>query len=169
MNEMRSSASRGLELSGGAGRARVRKKLIFLFTYSFFQLRRYSRQGAMEEARYIFRVFIMSTFLLRRDRHALQQLTAAITHGQEPRVDGCAEAAAVMNAWRTLEASNQSAKSRIGELERELEAAREQMREAAVSAATQEVRFDLASRASSEGLWEVEIIAGDPHNAGNRY
>jgi PAS domain S-box-containing protein len=123
----------------------------------------------MEEARYIFRVFIMSTFLLRRDRHALQQLTAAITHGQEPRVDGCAEAAAVMNAWRTLEASNQSAKSRIGELERELEAAREQMREAAVSAATQEVRFDLASRASSEGLWEVEIIAGDPHNAGNRY
>lgn len=111
----------------------------------------------------------MTTFLLRRDRHALQQLITAITRSEEPRVEGCAEAHAVLSAWQTLQASSQSARSRIGELERELETARAQLRESAASAAAQEVRFDLVNRASSEGLWDMEVVAGDPLNPRNRF
>ena len=106
---------------------------------------------------------------MRRDRRALHQLIAAITQGQAPRVEGCAEAPAVTEAWRTLDASNHTAQSRIDELERELEAAREMLRESAVSASASEVRFDLVNRASSEGLWDMEVVAGDPVNPKNRF
>lgn len=43
---------------------------------------------------------------LRRDRHALQQLLAAIQHAEAPEVKGCKEAPAVLDAWRFLESSN---------------------------------------------------------------
>ena len=106
---------------------------------------------------------------MRRDRRALHQLIAAITQGQAPRVEGCAEAPAVTEAWHTLDASNHAAQARIDELERELEAAREMLRESAVSASASEVRFDLVNRASSEGLWDMEVVAGDPVNPKNRF
>lgn len=70
-------------------------------------------------------------------------------------------------AWQALEASRQSNQSRIRELERELEATHEQLRQATQASATQEVRFDLVNRASSEGLWDMEVIAGDPVNPRN--
>lgn len=112
----------------------------------------------------------MFTFLSpRRDRQALQQLISAITSGQQPHVVGCAEAKAVTAAWQTLETSNQDAQSRISELERELESARELLRESAAAACAYEVRFDLVNRASSEGLWDMEVIAGDPVNPKNRF
>lgn len=108
-------------------------------------------------------------FLVRRDRRALQQLIVAITRGQEPQVEGCAEASAVTDAWRALQASSQNANARISELEHELEAARELLHESAVSASAHEVRFDLVNRASSEGLWDMEVVAGDPVNPKNRF
>ncbi|TDV65741.1 methyl-accepting chemotaxis sensory transducer with Pas/Pac sensor [Pseudomonas sp. LP_7_YM] len=114
--------------------------------------------------------FIVLTFLSpRRDRQALQQLIAAITHGHQPDVAGCAEAKAITAAWQSLETSNQDAQSRFSELERELESARELLRESATSASAYEVRFDLVNRASSEGLWDMEVVAGDPVNPKNRF
>lgn len=112
----------------------------------------------------------MTTFFgMRRDRRAIQQLVTAITRGVPPQVDGCAEAAAVLDAWRAFDSLDRGTKSRIQELEQELEAARELLREAASSTSAHEIRFDLVNRASSEGLWDMEVVAGDPVNPKNRF
>lgn len=112
----------------------------------------------------------MSIFpFLRRDRHALQQLLAAIRRAEAPDVRGCKEAPAVLDAWRFLESSNREAQSRISQLEDELESARELLRESAASALAHDIRFDLVNRASSEGLWDMEVVAGDPVNPKNRF
>ena len=106
---------------------------------------------------------------LRRDRHALQQLLAAIKSGQAPDVKGCQEAAAVLDAWAVLESSNSESRSRTNQLENDLEDARELLRESAASASAHDIRFDLVNRASSEGLWDMEVVAGDPVNPKNRF
>ncbi|MDQ0649784.1 PAS domain S-box-containing protein [Pseudomonas cedrina] len=106
---------------------------------------------------------------LRRDRHALQQLLAAIRRAEAPEVRGCKEAPAVLDAWRFLESSNREAQSRISQLEDELESARELLRESAACALAHDIRFDLVNRASSEGLWDMEVVAGDPVNPKNRF
>ncbi|MBC3304626.1 PAS domain-containing methyl-accepting chemotaxis protein [Pseudomonas sp. SWRI18] len=106
---------------------------------------------------------------LRRDRHALQQLLAAIQRAEAPEVKGCKEAPAVLDAWRFLESSNREAQSRISQLEDELESARELLRESAACALAHDIRFDLVNRASSEGLWDMEVVAGDPVNPKNRF
>lgn len=112
----------------------------------------------------------MTTFFgMRRDRRAIQQLVTAITRGVPPQVDGCAEASAVLDAWRAFDLLERGSRSRIQELEQELEAARELLREAASSASAHEIRFDLVNRASSEGLWDMEVVAGDPVNPKNRF
>nr|WP_314569081.1 PAS domain-containing protein [uncultured Pseudomonas sp.] len=112
----------------------------------------------------------MSTFsFLRRDRYALQQLIAAIRSGDAPHVDGCREASAVLDAWDVVKTSNRKSQSRISQLEDELESARELLRESAASALAHEIRFDLVNQASSEGLWDMELVAGDPVNPKNRF
>lgn len=112
----------------------------------------------------------MPTFsLLRRDRYALQQLVAAIKSGEAPQVDRCKEAPAVLDAWNLLDTSNRESQSRVAQLENELESARELIRESAASALAYEIRFDLVNRASSEGLWDMEVVAGDPVNPKNRF
>jgi PAS domain-containing protein len=112
----------------------------------------------------------MSIFpFLRRDRHALQQLLAAIRRAEAPEVKGCKEAPAVLDAWRFLESSTREAQSRISQLEDELESARELLRESAACALAHDIRFDLVNRASSEGLWDMEVVAGDPVNPKNRF
>ena len=68
-----------------------------------------------------------------------------------------------------LQTSSSNAKSRINALEQELESARELLHESAISASAHEVRFDLVNRASSEGLWDMEVVAGDPVNPKNRF
>nr|WP_109511600.1 PAS domain-containing protein [Pseudomonas ovata] len=105
----------------------------------------------------------------RRDRAALDQLISAIHTGREPEVAGCAEAPKVLEAWRAVQASRQGAQEHTHALETELESARLLLGEAAASAAVHEVRFDLVNRASSEGLWDMEVIAGDPVNPKNRF
>ncbi|WWF07738.1 PAS domain-containing protein [Pseudomonas trivialis] len=112
----------------------------------------------------------MSIFaFLHRDRRALHQLTAAIKSGQQPHIDRRRTAPAVLDALAVLESSSRESQLRITQLEDELEAARELLRESAASAQASEIRFDLVNRASSEGLWDMEVVAGDPINPKNRF
>lgn len=106
---------------------------------------------------------------LRRDRYALQQLVSAIRSGETPDVEGCTAAPVILDAWGAFESSKRESQSRISQLESELEAARELLRESAASVSTHAVRFDLVNRASSEGLWDMEVVAGDPINPKNRF
>nr|WP_122582460.1 PAS domain-containing protein [Pseudomonas viridiflava] len=105
----------------------------------------------------------------RRDRAALKQLVSAIVSGSKPNVAGCAEAVSVTEAWNHIETTNLQAQDRIRSLEIELEQARLMLGEAATSAAAYETRFDLVNLASSEGLWDMEVVAGDPVNPKNRF
>ncbi|WP_445261918.1 hypothetical protein [Pseudomonas sp. RA_105y_Pfl1_P41] len=111
----------------------------------------------------------MSIPFLRRNRYALQQLIAAIKSSEAPDVKGCKEAPAILEAWETIESTQLKSRLRISQLENELEAARELLRESAASALTHSVRFDLVNRASSEGLWDMEVVAGDPINPKNAF
>nr|WP_314570774.1 PAS domain-containing protein [uncultured Pseudomonas sp.] len=108
-------------------------------------------------------------FPLRRDRRALQQLLSALTQGTEPQLRGCAAAPAVNRALEAINQSRSHADTRIAALEAELETARELLRETEQAARAHEVRFDLVNRASSEGLWDMEVVAGDPVNPNNRF
>ncbi|WP_407309001.1 PAS domain-containing protein [Pseudomonas sp. nanlin1] len=111
----------------------------------------------------------MSIPFLRRDRYALHQLIAAIKSGQAPDLKGCKEAPVILDVWGTLESSRRASLSRMEQLESELETHRELLRESAANASTHSVRFDLVNRASSEGLWDMEVVAGDPVNPKNRF
>lgn len=112
---------------------------------------------------------MLAFFSMRRDRHALKQLMAAITQGVTPDLNGCAEASAVTETLLAIQTSKTETDLRIRELENELEIARAQLLESAASASASEVRFDLVNRASSEGLWDMEVVAGDPVNPKNRF
>lgn len=110
----------------------------------------------------------MFTFLApRRDRKALQQLIRAVTTRQPPSVEDCAEASAVMSAWDNLRIEGKLTAERIAGLEDEVLQGGAQLAEARASAKLHEVRFDLVNRASSEGLWDMEVVAGDPLNPRN--
>lgn len=112
---------------------------------------------------------MLHLFGFRRDRRALEQLLSSISQGARPDVEGCAAAAAVNDAWTTLDARSRNEQQRIDELQQELETARSLLAEAAASATAYETRFDLVNRASSEGLWDMEVVAGDPVNPKNRF
>lgn len=124
----------------------------------------------MDQARHLYRALFMPVlFPLRRDRRALQQLLSALTQGTEPQLRGCAAAPAVNHALEAVNQSRSHAETRIAALEAELETARELLRETEQAARAHEVRFDLVNRASSEGLWDMEVVAGDPVNPNNRF
>lgn len=124
----------------------------------------------MDQARHLYRALFMPVlFPLRRDRRALQQLLSALTQGTEPQLRGCAAAPAVNRALEAVNQSRSHAETRIAALEAELETARELLRETEQAARAHEVRFDLVNRASSEGLWDMEVVAGDPVNPNNRF
>ena len=124
----------------------------------------------MDQARHLYRALFMPVlFPLRRDRRALQQLLSALIQGTEPQLRGCAAAPAVNRALEAVNQSRSHAETRIAALEAELETARELLRETEQAARAHEVRFDLVNRASSEGLWDMEVVAGDPVNPNNRF
>jgi len=124
----------------------------------------------MDQARHLYRALFMPVlFPLRRDRRALQQLLSALTQGTEPQLRGCAAAPAVNRALEAVNQSRSHAETRIAALEAALETARELLRETEQAARAHEVRFDLVNRASSEGLWDMEVVAGDPVNPNNRF
>ncbi|NVL26759.1 methyl-accepting chemotaxis protein [Pseudomonas syringae pv. actinidiae] len=108
-------------------------------------------------------------FRPRRDRKALHQLIASLNGSGEPVVRGCAEENTVLECWRSLSSQRHLNEQRIAELEQELETARHLLGEASASATAYETRFDLVNRASSEGLWDMEVVAGDPVNPNNRF
>lgn len=101
-------------------------------------------------------------FRPRRDRQALEQLLSAISGSGAPAVKGCVEEVAVSQAWTLLSEQARGSADRIRELEHELQSTRHVMAEAAASAAAYATRFDLVNRASSEGLWDMQIVAGQP-------
>ena len=124
----------------------------------------------MDQARHLYRALFMPVlFPLRRDRRALQQLLSALTQGTEPQLRGCAAAPAINRALEAVNQSRSHAETRIAALEAALETARELLRETEQAARAHEVRFDLVNRASSEGLWDMEVVAGDPVNPNNRF
>ncbi|KPC08866.1 Methyl-accepting chemotaxis protein [Pseudomonas amygdali pv. lachrymans] len=112
---------------------------------------------------------MLHLFRPRRDRKALHQLIASLNGSGEPVVRGCAEENTVLECWRSLSSQRRMNEQRIAELEQELETARHLLGEASASATAYETRFDLVNRASSEGLWDMEVVAGDPVNPNNRF
>lgn len=112
---------------------------------------------------------MLRIFRPRNDRRALQQLLKSLASGEELHLEACAEELAVNEAWRVIQSRDQRQLAQISELESQLETAQHQLSEAASSAATAEIRFDLVNRASSEGLWDMEVTAGDPINPKNRF
>ena len=75
----------------------------------------------------------------------------------------------VLGAWQALSERADASATREAHLRTELSATRELLEQATASAAASETRFDLVNRASSEGLWDMEVIAGDPVNPKNRF
>ena len=108
-----------------------------------------------------------------RNRHELQvlkQLAAALPSSSRAEAGrGSASWADVQSEWTSRELKAAERDNRIAELERELESARQLLAEADASARASETRFDLVNRASSEGLWDMEVVAGDPVNPRNRF
>ncbi len=96
---------------------------------------------------------------------ALKQLTQSLSLADQ----GPANWMAVQQAWTSRESQAAQDQARIAELERELESARQLLAEADATARASETRFDLVNRASSEGLWDMEVVAGDPVNPRNRF
>lgn len=108
---------------------------------------------------------MLHLFRPRGELQALKQLTASLPISAQ----GTANWAEVQREWTSREQKAVRDDARIAELERELEAARLMLAEADASARASETRFDLVNRASSEGLWDMEVIAGDPVNPRNRF
>ncbi|MBA1195429.1 PAS domain-containing protein, partial [Pseudomonas entomophila] len=108
-------------------------------------------------------------FRSRDERQALQQVLQGLP-GPEGRVrQGKAGWRTVLGAWQALSERADASAAREAHLRTELSATRELLEQATASAAASETRFDLVNRASSEGLWDMEVIAGDPVNPKNRF
>ncbi|MBF8660762.1 PAS domain-containing protein [Pseudomonas putida] len=112
---------------------------------------------------------MLHLFRNRGERQALTQLAACLP---QTHTDGGRTAASwtdVQREWTSRELHATEREGRIAELERELENARLMLAEADANARASETRFDLVNRASSEGLWDMEVVAGDPVNPRNRF
>jgi len=110
---------------------------------------------------------MLHLFRNRGERQALTQLAASLP---QTHTDGGRTAPRwtdVQREWTSRELHATAREGRIAELERELENARLMLAEADANARASETRFDLVNRASSEGLWDMEVVAGDPVNPRN--
>lgn len=113
---------------------------------------------------------MLHLFRQRSELQALKQLSASIQNAaQGSAVRGLADWEDIQREWISREQKAMQSDARIAELERELESARQLLAEAGASARASETRFDLVNRASSEGLWDMEVVAGDPVNPRNRF
>ncbi len=108
-------------------------------------------------------------FRSRDERQALQHMLHNLPASEGARGQGKAGWRAVLGAWQTLTAQADASAAREAHLRAELSATRELLEQATASAAVSETRFDLVNRASSEGLWDMEVVAGDPVNPKNRF
>lgn len=106
----------------------------------------------------------------RSELQALKQLAASLPiSAQRTAGSGLANWSDVQREWTSREQKAAQNDTRIAELEHELESARLMLAEAQASARASETRFDLVNRASSEGLWDMEVVAGDPVNPRNQF
>ncbi|MBA1191058.1 PAS domain-containing protein, partial [Pseudomonas entomophila] len=108
-------------------------------------------------------------FRSRDERQALQHMLHNLPASEGVRGQGKAGWRAVLGAWQTLTAQADASAAREAHLRAELSATRELLEQATASATVSETRFDLVNRASSEGLWDMEVVAGDPVNPKNRF
>lgn len=113
---------------------------------------------------------MLHLFRKRSELQALNQLFASLPNSSQGAAGrGAAKWADVLREWISREQKAVDSDARVAELERELESARLLLAEADASARASETRFDLVNRASSEGLWDMEVVAGDPVNPRNRF
>lgn len=84
-------------------------------------------------------------------------------------VTGPAPVRKVAEGLKVLLARQGTLDAQLHEMQREIEqlTARLAEREAAVERLA--TRFDLVNRATSEGLWDMEVVAGDPVNPRNAF
>jgi len=108
-------------------------------------------------------------FRSRDERQALQQVLQSLPGSEGVAQPGKAGWHRVLGAWQALSERAQASATREAHLQAELSATRELLEQATASAAASETRFDLVNRASSEGLWDMEVVAGDPVNPKNRF
>uniref|UniRef100_UPI0021DA6227 PAS domain-containing protein n=2 Tax=Pseudomonas TaxID=286 RepID=UPI0021DA6227 len=108
-------------------------------------------------------------FRSRDERQALQQVLQSLPGSEDGMQPGKAGWRRVLAAWQALSERAQASATREAHLQAELSATRELLEQATASATASETRFDLVNRASSEGLWDMEVVAGDPVNPKNRF
>ena len=108
-------------------------------------------------------------FRSRDERQALQQVLQGLPGSEGAVQPGKAGWRRVLGAWQALSERAQASATREAHLQAELSATRELLEQATASATASETRFDLVNRASSEGLWDMEVVAGDPVNPKNRF
>ncbi len=108
-------------------------------------------------------------FRSRDERHALQQVLQSLPGSEGGMQPGKAGWRRVLAAWQALSERAQASATREAHVQAELSATRELLEQATASATASETRFDLVNRASSEGLWDMEVVAGDPVNPKNRF
>ena len=108
-------------------------------------------------------------FRSRDERQALQQVLQSLPGSEGGMQPGKAGWHRVLAAWQALSERAQASATREAHVQAELSATRELLEQATASATASETRFDLVNRASSEGLWDMEVVAGDPVNPKNRF
>jgi len=108
-------------------------------------------------------------FRSRDERQALQQVLQSLPGSEGGMQPGKVGWRRVLAAWQALSERAQASATREANLQAELSATRELLEQATASATASETRFDLVNRASSEGLWDMEVVAGDPVNPKNRF
>ncbi|MDZ5603794.1 PAS domain-containing protein [Pseudomonas sp. RP23018S] len=102
-----------------------------------------------------------------RDRKALHALISAVSTRQPPHVQHCTQGRAVAEVWQTLQGREQAQTEQREQLQQQLTSTEAELAQASAAAQRHQVRFDLVNRASSEGLWDMEVVAGDPINPHN--
>ena len=108
-------------------------------------------------------------FRSRDERQALQQVLQDVPGSEGALRHGKGGWRTVLGAWQALSERAEASAAREAQVRAELSATRELLEQATASAAASETRFDLVNRASSEGLWDMEVITGDPVNPKNRF
>ena len=108
-------------------------------------------------------------FRSRDERQALQQVLQCLPGSEGAVQPGKAGWRRVLGAWQALSERAEASAIREAYLQAELSATRELLEQATASATASQTRFDLVNRASSEGLWDMEVVAGDPVNPKNRF
>ncbi len=72
-------------------------------------------------------------------------------------------------AWQNHQDARQQEQQRCAVLAEELQALSGRLAESEAARTRASVRFELVGQASSEGLWDMEVIAGDPVNPRNAF